>query len=66
MLIGSAASADDISRDIARVAKEVHIASRSAQIDEIGKIPGHDNIWLHSMVKLNFSPSCLCLDECSA
>ncbi|XP_057810999.1 flavin-containing monooxygenase FMO GS-OX-like 4 isoform X1 [Salvia miltiorrhiza] len=48
VLIGSAASADDISRDIAKFAKEVHVASRSAQI---GKIPGHNNIWQHSMIK---------------
>ncbi|XP_057811038.1 flavin-containing monooxygenase FMO GS-OX-like 4 [Salvia miltiorrhiza] len=51
VLIGSAASADDISRDIAKFAKEVHVASRSAQTDKFGKIPGHDNIWLHSMIK---------------
>ncbi|XP_042056696.1 flavin-containing monooxygenase FMO GS-OX-like 4 [Salvia splendens] len=51
VLIGSAASADDISRDIARFAKEVHVASRSAEVDKIGKFPGHDNIWLHSMIK---------------
>lgn len=52
VLIGSSASADDISRDIARVAKEVHVASRSFQVEDIGKLPGHDNIWLQSMVKL--------------
>ncbi|KAI3468908.1 hypothetical protein Pfo_025571 [Paulownia fortunei] len=50
VLIGSSASADDISRDIARVAKEVHVASRSVEIGVIGKLPGHDNIWLHSMI----------------
>lgn len=56
VLIGSSASADDISRDIAKVAKEVHIASRSAQIGVNGKLPVHDNIWLHSMVNLDLSP----------
>ncbi|XP_073287855.1 flavin-containing monooxygenase FMO GS-OX-like 4 [Primulina huaijiensis] len=50
VLIGSAASANDISRDIAEVAKEVHIASRSVQIEELGKLSGHENIWLHSMI----------------
>ncbi|KZV45324.1 flavin-containing monooxygenase FMO GS-OX-like 4 [Dorcoceras hygrometricum] len=50
VLIGSAASASDISRDIAEVAKEVHIASRSVQIQELGNISGHENIWLHSMI----------------
>ncbi|XP_047947002.1 flavin-containing monooxygenase FMO GS-OX-like 4 [Salvia hispanica] len=34
-----------------RFAKEVHVASRSAEVDKIGKFPGHDNIWLHSMIK---------------
>lgn len=51
VLIGSAASASDISRDIAKVAKEVHIASRSVQIEELGKLSGRENIWLHSMVQ---------------
>ncbi|KAL6550199.1 hypothetical protein OROMI_020687 [Orobanche minor] len=50
VLIGSSASADDISRDIAKVAKEVHIASRSVQNEAIGKLPAHDKIWLHSMI----------------
>ncbi|KAL8552771.1 hypothetical protein ACS0TY_001453 [Phlomoides rotata] len=50
VLIGSSASADDISREIAKVANEVHIASRSAQIEDIGQLPGYDNIWLHSMI----------------
>ncbi|KAK6158011.1 hypothetical protein DH2020_005325 [Rehmannia glutinosa] len=50
VLIGSSASADDISRDIARVAKEVHIASRSVQNGVTGKLPGHDKIWLRPMI----------------
>ncbi|KAG8374751.1 hypothetical protein BUALT_Bualt10G0028400 [Buddleja alternifolia] len=50
VVIGSSASADDISRDIARVAKEVHIASRSVQSEHLGKLAGHENIWLHSMI----------------
>lgn len=49
-MIGSAASAVDISRDIAGVAKEVHVASRSVGDGSIGKQPGYDNLWLHSMV----------------
>lgn len=47
ILIGGSVSADDISRDIAGVAKEVHIASRSVAD---GITPKH-NLWLHSMVK---------------
>ncbi|KAK6947601.1 Flavin monooxygenase-like, partial [Dillenia turbinata] len=48
ILIGSSASAADISRDIAGVAKEVHVASRSSAA--LGKLPGYENIWLHSMI----------------
>ncbi|XP_062026117.1 flavin-containing monooxygenase FMO GS-OX-like 4 isoform X1 [Rosa rugosa] len=51
ILIGSATSAVDISREIAGVAKEVHIASRSVADETIEKHPGYDNLWLHSMVK---------------
>ncbi|KAL6177103.1 hypothetical protein ACLB2K_048629 [Fragaria x ananassa] len=51
ILIGSSASAVDISRDMAGVAKEVHIASRSLPDETFEKMSGHDNMWLHSMVK---------------
>ncbi|KAH7862146.1 hypothetical protein Vadar_000721 [Vaccinium darrowii] len=51
ILIGSSASAVDICRDIAGVAKEVHIASRSVTDGTIEKLPGHDNMWLHSMIE---------------
>lgn len=51
VLIGGAASSDDISREIAKVAKEVHIASRSVQNGATGKLAGYDNIWLHSMIE---------------
>ncbi|GER28026.1 flavin-containing monooxygenase-related family protein [Striga asiatica] len=51
VLIGSSASADDISLDIAKVAKEVHIASRSFQTVDTGKLSGHDKIWLHPMIE---------------
>ncbi|KAE9613153.1 hypothetical protein Lal_00027404 [Lupinus albus] len=50
VLIGGAASAVDISRDIATVAKEVHVADRSIEEDKLGKVFGHDNMWLHSMI----------------
>ncbi|OVA03482.1 Flavin monooxygenase FMO [Macleaya cordata] len=49
--IGASASGQDISRDIARVAKEVHIASRSATNGLPMKQPGYDNMWLHSMIE---------------
>nr|XP_043607025.1 flavin-containing monooxygenase FMO GS-OX-like 4 isoform X2 [Erigeron canadensis] len=51
VLIGSSASAVDISREIAGVAKEVHIASRSTSSEEIAKLPGYDNIWLRPMIE---------------
>ncbi|XP_004299651.1 PREDICTED: flavin-containing monooxygenase FMO GS-OX-like 3-like [Fragaria vesca subsp. vesca] len=55
ILIGSSASAIDISRGIAGVAKEVHISSRSVASETTEKKPdlidGHDNMWLHSQIK---------------
>lgn len=51
ILIGSSASSDDISREIAGVAKEVHVASRSVADKTYQEQPGYDNMWLHSMVK---------------
>ena len=51
VLIGSSASAVDISRDIAGAAKEVHVASRSKPAGSYGKQPAYDNMWLHPMVK---------------
>lgn len=52
ILIGSSASAVDISRDICPVAKEVHVSSRSAPDGQpASRQPGYDNMWLHSMVK---------------
>ncbi|KAK6947602.1 Flavin monooxygenase-like [Dillenia turbinata] len=51
ILIGSSASASDICRDIAGVAKEVHVASRSVADQTFHILPGHENIWLHSMIR---------------
>ncbi|XP_073111848.1 flavin-containing monooxygenase FMO GS-OX-like 4 [Elaeis guineensis] len=51
VIIGSSASAHDISRDISSFAKEVHIASRSASDGTPTKLPGYGNVWLHSMVE---------------
>ncbi|CAN6460757.1 unnamed protein product [Victoria cruziana] len=50
VLIGSAASATDICRDIAPVAKEVHVSSRSAS-DETRRQPGFNNMWLHPLIQ---------------
>lgn len=50
-MIGGSVSAIDISQDIAGIAREVHIASRSVPDETMEKKPGYDNMWLHSMVK---------------
>ncbi|KAK1305327.1 Flavin-containing monooxygenase FMO GS-OX5 [Acorus calamus] len=54
VLIGSSASAYDISREISVVAKEVHLSSRSAD-EEFSKVEGQSNIWQHSSIS--------CVDE---
>ncbi|KAI3838166.1 hypothetical protein MKW92_031382 [Papaver armeniacum] len=51
VVIGTSASGQDISRDIAEVAKEVHIAGRSLTEGVPTKLPGHENMWLHSMIE---------------
>ncbi|CAK7355817.1 unnamed protein product [Dovyalis caffra] len=51
ILIGSSASSVDISREIAGVAKEVHVASRSVADKTYQEQPGYDNMWLHSMIE---------------
>ncbi|KMT16342.1 hypothetical protein BVRB_3g054890 [Beta vulgaris subsp. vulgaris] len=51
VIIGSSASALDICRDIAGLAKEVHIASRSETVGRYGKHPVYDNMWLHQLIE---------------
>ncbi|KAL3366121.1 hypothetical protein AABB24_010994 [Solanum stoloniferum] len=51
VVIGAATSASDISREIAEVAKEVHISSRSALSGTPKKVHGYENLWLHSMIE---------------
>ncbi|KAF2616839.1 hypothetical protein F2Q68_00040687 [Brassica cretica] len=51
VVIGNFASGSDISRDITGVAKEVHIASRSNPSETYEKLPGSNNLWLHSMIE---------------
>ncbi|KAL3536993.1 hypothetical protein ACH5RR_000359 [Cinchona calisaya] len=48
VVIGSMASAHDIAEDIAKVAKEVHLSSRSSGI-EISKLT--QNMWQHSKIE---------------
>lgn len=48
MVIGNFASGADISRGIAKVAKEVHIASRASASDTYKKLPvPQNNLWIH-------------------
>ncbi|XBH62042.1 hypothetical protein VPH35_116358 [Triticum aestivum] len=50
VVIGCGPSGTDISRDIAGVAKEVHLASRWSLSATSEKLPGHANMWLHSEI----------------
>ncbi|PHU14697.1 Flavin-containing monooxygenase FMO GS-OX-like 3 [Capsicum chinense] len=53
VVIGGATSANDISREIAEVAKGVHISSRSALSESTPKkLHGYENLWLHSMIEV--------------
>ncbi|KAL9246813.1 hypothetical protein vseg_020304 [Gypsophila vaccaria] len=49
VVIGGAASATDITKDIAGVAKEIHVARRS-QGRSFGDIVGIDNMFFHPMI----------------
>ncbi|KAL6326172.1 hypothetical protein AAG906_001047 [Vitis piasezkii] len=50
VLIGLGPSAFDISREVATVAKEVHITTRAPNVT-VGKSDNHENIWLHKMIE---------------
>ncbi|KAK9283382.1 hypothetical protein L1049_011624 [Liquidambar formosana] len=50
VIIGYGPSAFDISREIARVAKEVHIATRAPDV-KVSKLDNHDNLWQHKMIE---------------
>ncbi|KAL3536992.1 hypothetical protein ACH5RR_000358 [Cinchona calisaya] len=50
VIIGGASSANDISLEIAEVAKEVHLSSRFPEI-EVKKWETYDNLWQHSKVE---------------
>ncbi|XP_047340337.1 flavin-containing monooxygenase FMO GS-OX-like 2 [Impatiens glandulifera] len=51
-MIGNGPSAMDISKDVATVAKEVHLSSRSPNTI-ISKLNGYDNLWQHSEIDFN-------------
>ncbi|VVA92044.1 unnamed protein product [Arabis nemorensis] len=53
VVIGNFASGADISRDICKVANEVHIASRASGPDTYEKLPRHiNNLWMHSQIDI--------------
>ncbi|PKA46486.1 Flavin-containing monooxygenase FMO GS-OX-like 3 [Apostasia shenzhenica] len=66
VIIGSSASAVDISRDIVGYAKEVHIASRSECAGAPMKEPGYDNLWLHSMIERVLSDGTVLFEDGSS
>ncbi|XP_023745386.1 flavin-containing monooxygenase FMO GS-OX5 [Lactuca sativa] len=49
VVIGSGPSASDISKEIAMVAKEVHMSSRSPLVN-MSKLEKFDNLWQHSKI----------------
>ncbi|XP_059654253.1 flavin-containing monooxygenase FMO GS-OX-like 3 [Cornus florida] len=49
IMVGAGPNAFDISRDIAKVAKEVHLSSRSHSV-KVSKLENYDNIWQHSKI----------------
>ncbi|KAK0587872.1 hypothetical protein LWI29_030259 [Acer saccharum] len=51
ILVGNSFSAADISRDMARVVKEVHVASKFVADGTYEKQPGYDNMWLRSKIE---------------
>uniref|UniRef100_A0A453NIA3 Flavin-containing monooxygenase n=1 Tax=Aegilops tauschii subsp. strangulata TaxID=200361 RepID=A0A453NIA3_AEGTS len=53
VVIGCGPSGTDISRDIAGVAKEVHLASRWSLSATSEKLPGHANMWFHSEAQID-------------
>ena len=52
-MIGNGPSAYDISREIATVAKEVHLSSRSPDV-KVSRLGNHHNIWQHSKAGLPY------------
>ncbi|KAJ9538782.1 hypothetical protein OSB04_031515 [Centaurea solstitialis] len=54
VIIGNGSSAYDISREIAIVAKEVHLSSRSPNVS-VSKLDKHDNIWQQSKIDRVFN-----------
>ncbi|KAI3515403.1 hypothetical protein L1887_14298 [Cichorium endivia] len=49
VVIGNGPSALDISQEIATVAKEVHLSSRSSNV-KVSRLDGYKNMWQHSKI----------------
>ncbi|KAL2940412.1 Flavin-containing monooxygenase FMO GS-OX-like 5 [Bienertia sinuspersici] len=49
VLIGLSMSAVEISVELTRFAKQVHLTTRSATLAKFGKHQAYDNLWLHPM-----------------
>ncbi|KAI3741211.1 hypothetical protein L1987_58881 [Smallanthus sonchifolius] len=49
VIIGNGSSAYDISRELATVAKEVHLSSRSIDV-KVSKLDKYNNVWQHSKI----------------
>ncbi|KAL0923723.1 hypothetical protein M5K25_007792 [Dendrobium thyrsiflorum] len=65
VIIGRGASAFDISKEISKLAKEVHVASRSSDF-EPGKLDEYDNIWQHLMIKCVHEDGTVAFEDGSA
>ncbi|KAL5225433.1 hypothetical protein ABZP36_012072 [Zizania latifolia] len=65
VVVGLGASGVDIAREISKVAKEVHIASRYTQ-DRLGKVDIYQNVWLRSEVDCIQDDGQVCFMEGSA
>jgi len=66
VVIGTGASSDDISRELAEVAKEVHVSGRSwkSSVEFAKPVGRHQNIWLHSTVDPCSFPMLFCVFHC--
>ncbi|CAN6319910.1 unnamed protein product [Urochloa humidicola] len=51
VIIGAKNSGGDISREIAGVAREVHMTNRGSPAATCERLPGYTNLWLRSMVE---------------
>ncbi|XP_031502630.1 flavin-containing monooxygenase FMO GS-OX-like 4 [Nymphaea colorata] len=66
VLIGGAARGLDISRDIAPVAKEVHLSSRFISDEESKRLPVFDNFWVHSPIKSTYEDGTVLFNDGSS